>query len=100
VVNARSYGWIEDGRPFADEGAVAGLTNSCQRQVGDNALQLAILFLNQPQPPHLRRQQAVVFLLPVSVEVGRLADPGLAANVRHRHAVGAPLENERLLDVR
>ena len=33
-------------------------------------------------------------------ETGRLADAGLAANIRHRHAIGALLENERLLRLR
>ncbi len=60
-----------------------------QRQVGDDPLQLGVLVLELLQPPHLGRQQAVVLSLPI--EVGRLADPGLAADIRHRYAVGALL---------
>lgn len=44
------------------------------------------------------RQQAVVLLLPV--EVGRLAAPGLAANVRNRDLILALLQNKRLLGIR
>src|SRR5262245_55015466 len=31
------------------------------------------------------------------VRIGRLADAGFAADVSHRHAIGALLQNERLL---
>jgi hypothetical protein len=50
------------------------------------------------QPPHLGQQQAIALLLPI--EVGRLADAGLAADIRHWHSVGALLQDKRLLDVR
>jgi putative transposase len=46
---------------------------------------------------HVRWQHAVVFLLPV--EVGRLADPGPAADVRNGNAVRALLQDGRLLRV-
>src|SRR4051812_8907226 len=42
----------------------------------------------------LVRQQAVIPLL--SIEVGDLGDPGLAAKVRNRDAVTTLLKNERL----
>ena len=67
-------------------------------KIGDNLPQLAILVLELLEPPHLRRQQAIV--LPLPVEVGRLADPGLRAGIRHRHAVCSLLQNKRLLGVR
>src|SRR5690606_41683723 len=44
------------------------------------------------------RQQPVILLLPI--EISRLADPGLAADLGDRHAVIALLQNERLLGVR
>src|SRR3954451_782246 len=69
-----------------------------ERQVCDYPLQLGVLVLELLQPAHLGRQQPVVLLLPI--EVGRLANTGLAANVRHRHSIGALLQNERLLGVR
>src|SRR5262249_23203826 len=50
------------------------------------------------QPTHLSRQQPVVLLLPI--EIGRLADPGLAADVRNRNPVVALLQDKRLLGVR
>lgn len=43
------------------------------------------------------RQQTVAVLLPV--EVGRLAEVGLAADICYRHAVGVLLKNERVLRV-
>jgi hypothetical protein len=48
------------------------------------------LALELLQPPHLGRQQAVVLLLPI--EVGRLADLALSANLGHRNAVRSLLE--------
>jgi hypothetical protein len=68
-----------------------------QRQIGGDLLQLGVLLLKLLEAAHLRRQQPVVLLLPV--EVGCLADPGLAADLRHRHAVRVLLEDERLLGV-
>jgi hypothetical protein len=47
---------------------------------------------------HLRRQQPSVLLLPV--EVCRLADPSLPADLRHRCSFLALLNDERLLRVR
>lgn len=44
------------------------------------------------------RQQSVILLLPV--EIGRLADPGLAADLPHCNPVMALLQDERLLCVR
>jgi hypothetical protein len=57
-----------------------------------------VLLLQLFQPSHLGWQQTVVFLF--QIEVGRLADAGLAADISHRHAVSAMLQNERLLGVR
>jgi len=68
-----------------------------QRQIGGDLLQLGVLLLKLLEAAHLRRQQAIILLLPV--EVGCLADPGLAADLRHRHAVLVLLEDERLLGV-
>ena len=42
--------------------------------------QLRVLVLKLLEPPHLCRQQPIVPFLPI--EIGRLADPGLAAHVR------------------
>ena len=50
------------------------------------------------QPLHLGRQQTGILLLPV--EIGRLADPRLAADLRNRPPVFALLDDERLLRVR
>src|SRR5215217_6550831 len=50
------------------------------------------------QPPHLGRQQAVILVL--QVKIGRLADAGLTAHIRHGHAVGTLLQDKRLLGVR
>src|SRR2546423_10416969 len=68
-----------------------------ERQVGYDPLQLAVLILELLQTTHLGRQQTVVLLFPI--EVGRLADSSLAADIRHRHAVRSLLENKRLLGV-
>src|SRR5205085_7130795 len=69
-----------------------------EAQVGNHLPQLPVLVLELLEPPHLRRQQAFVLLLPI--EVGSLADPGLTADIRYRYAVSTLLENERLLGVR
>lgn len=63
-------------------------------QVGDDPLQSRILVLDLLQPTHLVRQQPAIALLPV--ELGRLADPGLAADLRDRRASLALLQDERL----
>src|SRR6476469_2447494 len=69
-----------------------------QRQVCDQLLQLTVLILKLLQPPHLSGQQSIELLLPI--EIGCLADPSLAADVRRRHSVTALLQNKRLLGVR
>ena len=45
--------------------------------------QLTVLILQLLQPTHLGRQQTIVLLLPV--ELRRLADASLAANIRNQH---------------
>src|SRR5579871_5687541 len=67
-------------------------------EIGNHLLQLCVLILELLQPAHLIRQQPVILLLPV--EIRRLTDPGLAADLRHRNPVTALLQNERLLRVR
>jgi hypothetical protein len=62
--------------------------------VGHHLAQLVVLILELLQPPHLGRRQTVLPLLPV--EVGRPTDPGLAAEVRHRHSLNALLEGTPL----
>jgi len=47
---------------------------------------------------HLPAHAAAAFLLPV--EIGRLADPCLAADLSHRRSFLALLDDERLLRVR
>lgn len=68
-----------------------------EREVGDELAQLDVLVLELLQPPHLRRRQPLVLLLPI--EVGRLADPGLPADLRHGCSLLALLQDERLLGV-
>lgn len=58
--------------------------------------QTHVFVLELLQPLHLR-QQTVVLLLPV--EVGHLTDFRPPADLSRRHAVGALLQNERLLGV-
>ena len=53
-----------------------------QRQISDQLPQLAVLVLELLQPPHLGRQQPVILLLPI--EIRRLADPRLAADIGGR----------------
>lgn len=55
-----------------------------QRQIRDNLLQPYILVL-ELLLLQLRRQHARVFFLPV--EIGRLADPCLPADLRYRNAL-------------
>lgn len=69
-----------------------------QRQVRDDLLQPRILVLELLQLLHLRRQHARVFFLPV--EIGRLTNSRLPADLRHRHTFVALFQNERLLCVR
>ena len=69
-----------------------------EAQIGDNLPQLTVLVLELLEPAHLGRQQTVILLVPI--KVSRLADPGLAADIHHRHTVGALLVNKRLLGVR
>jgi len=57
-----------------------------------------VLVLELLQATHLGRQQTVILLFPV--KICRLADAGIAADIRHRHPVNALLENKRLLGVR
>ncbi|MGF7055733.1 hypothetical protein GGC47_004946 [Bosea sp. OAE752] len=57
-----------------------------------------ILVLELLQPAHLSRQKPLVLLLPI--EIGRLADPGPPADLRHRNPVHTLLQDERLLRVR
>jgi len=54
---------------------------SVERQIGDDSLQPVVLILELLQSSYLGRKQTVVFLLPV--EVGRLTDTGLPADVGH-----------------
>ena len=63
-------------------------------QVGDDLLEPAVLVLKCLQPAHLVRQQTSIPFFPV--EVGRLTDPGLAADLRNRRAFLALLQDERL----
>ena len=65
-----------------------------QGQVGHDLLQAAVLILQCLQPAHLVRQQTSIPFFPV--EVGRLTDPGLAADLRNRRAFLALLQDERL----
>ncbi len=69
-----------------------------QRQIRDDFLQSRVLVLELLQLLHLRRQHAGIFFLPI--EVGRLADPRLAADLGNRHTFITLLQNERLLGVR
>lgn len=50
------------------------------------------------QPPHLGRRRPIV--LPLPIEIRRLAYPSFPADIRHRHSVSSLLQNERLLSVR
>jgi hypothetical protein len=63
-----------------------------QRQIGHDLLQPAVLALELLQPFHLRRQQARILLLPV--EVGRLAEAGVAAALSYPCAFFALLDDE------
>jgi hypothetical protein len=55
-----------------------------QREVSDQLLQAPILVLHLPQPAQLADAEVGILLLPI--EKGRLADAGLPADIRHRHA--------------
>jgi hypothetical protein len=45
----------------------------------------------------LEDESVLQHLLLLPIEIGRLADPGLAAKICYRHAISALFENERLL---
>src|SRR6478609_9055482 len=77
--------------PRADGSDVSRIRYSSR--TGGHSIRCVLL-----QPPHLGRQQTIVLLPPI--EIGGLANPGLAADLRHRHAVVALLQNKRLLGVR
>src|SRR3546814_2085956 len=65
-----------------------------ERQIGNDLLEPAVLILQLAQPPHLRWQQPRVLLLPV--EVGRLTDPRLAADLSDWRSFLTLLDDERL----
>lgn len=68
-----------------------------ERGIRHELAELIVLVLELLQPAHIRWQHAVLLLLPV--EVGRLADPGPAADVRDGTAVHTLLQDERHLRV-
>ena len=68
------------------------------RQFGHDLLQPTVLILKGLQPTHFVWQQPAVSLLPV--EVSRLTDPRLAADLRDRRAFLALLQDKRLLRLR
>ena len=78
-----------------DDGRLAAVAPG---QVGTDLLEPAVLILKRLQPAHLVRQQPAIPLLPV--EIGRLADPRLAADLGHRRAFLALLQDKRLLRLR
>ena len=63
-------------------------------QIGHDLLQPAVLVFKRLKTAHLIRQQATIPLLPV--EVGGLAIPGLAADLRIRCAFLVLLQDESL----
>lgn len=65
-----------------------------ESQIRHDLLQPGVLLLDLAQTLHLRRQHARVLLLPI--EVGRLADPWLATDLRGRRSIVTLLEDERL----
>jgi hypothetical protein len=70
--------------------------HSIRAQIGmpqDRAVPISPL----PATRHLQRRSVI---LPLLVEVGRLADPGLAAALRNRNPVITLLEDERVLSIR
>ncbi|TCS51615.1 hypothetical protein EDD52_14115 [Primorskyibacter sedentarius] len=69
-----------------------------QRQVRDDLLQPTVLVFQCLQPAHLVGQQAGILLLPI--EVRRLADPSLPADLGDRRASLALLQDEGLLRLR
>ena len=69
-----------------------------EAQIGDHLPQLGVLVLELLQPPHLGRRRPIV--LPLPIEIRRLAYPSFPADIRHRHSVSSLLQNERLLSVR
>lgn len=69
-----------------------------QSQIGNNLLQSPVLVLECLQAAHLIGQQAAIPLLPV--ELRRLTDPGLPADLGDRRAFLALLQDEGLLSLR
>lgn len=65
-----------------------------EHQIGQDLLEPTVLILQLAQPPHLRRHQPGVFLLPA--KIGRLADPSLAADLGNRLSLLTLLDDERL----
>lgn len=61
--------------------------------------------LDEPRPDRSNLPTSVLqtatqpIILRLSIEIGRLSDSGLVADLRNRHAVGVLHENERLLGV-
>jgi hypothetical protein len=68
-----------------------------QCQVGHDLLQPTVLVFELLEPLHLGRQQTCILLLPI--EVCRLADASLAADLGNWCAFLALLDDERLLRV-
>lgn len=69
-----------------------------QAEVGDRALELAILILELAQAPHLgRHPPSVVFAL---IKVGHFADPRLSADLADSRAALGLLEHEGELRLR
>jgi len=56
-----------------------------ERQIRHDPLQAPVLLLELAQPLHLTRHQAGVFLIPI--EIGRLADARLPADLLDRRAI-------------
>jgi hypothetical protein len=55
------------------------VVSPCEAKIGHHLAQLGVLLFELLEPAHFGRQQPVIFALPV--EVGRLADPGLSADL-------------------
>jgi hypothetical protein len=66
-----------------------------ERKVSHQLLQLRVLILKLLQPSHLRRRHSLVLFPPV--EVGRLANPCLPADLLNGYPIGTLLQDERLL---
>ena len=68
-----------------------------EREVHHDLLKPGILVLQLAQSPHLRQHHARVLFLPI--EIRRLTDPSLAADLRHWRSVFHRPNDERLLRV-